>query len=48
MKKLFLIFLFVSVNLWAQFNRDNRDLILTAANRTFDKDIVTKVMLKLL
>jgi cyclophilin family peptidyl-prolyl cis-trans isomerase len=44
MKKLFLIFLFVSVNLWAQFNKDNRDLILTAANRTFDKDIISKYL----
>lgn len=44
MKKLFLILLFVSANLLAQFNKDNSDLILTAANRTFDKEIITKYL----
>lgn len=44
MKKLFLIFLLVSANLLAQFNKDNSDLILTAANRTFDKEIISKYL----
>ncbi|MFA7289064.1 MAG: peptidylprolyl isomerase [Melioribacteraceae bacterium] len=44
MKKLLIVLLFVSANLLAQFNYDNSDLILTAANRTFDKEIITKYL----
>ncbi len=44
MKKLFLILLFISANLFAQFNKNNSDLILTAANRSFDKEIISKYL----
>ncbi|MCK9279936.1 MAG: peptidylprolyl isomerase [Melioribacteraceae bacterium] len=44
MKKILLFLLFVSTNLLAQFSKDNSDLILSTANRTFDKSIITKYL----